>query len=99
MFQPPSYGGPNLVCIDLKANSIIKKIFFPSEVALPTTYLNDIRFDLQIGKEGVAFITDSSQNGPNGIVVVDLSSGESWRRLHDHSSYKPFFPLWREDHS
>jgi hypothetical protein len=25
LFQPPSYGGPKLVCIDLKANRIIKK--------------------------------------------------------------------------
>jgi sugar lactone lactonase YvrE len=36
----------------------------------------------------VAFITDSSQNGPNGIIVVDPFSKESWRRLHDHSSTK-----------
>jgi hypothetical protein len=36
----------------------------------------------------MAFITDSSQNGPNGIIVVDLASGKSWRRLHDHPSTK-----------
>ena len=40
------------------------------------------------GSEGMAFITDSSQNGPNGIIVVDLASGKSWRRLHDHPSTK-----------
>jgi sugar lactone lactonase YvrE len=57
-------------------------------VALPTTYLNDVRFDLRRGNEGIAFITDSSQNGPNGIIVVDLASGESWRRLHNHPSTK-----------
>jgi sugar lactone lactonase YvrE len=34
------------------------------------------------------FITDSSQQGPNGIIVVDLESGESWRRLNDHPSTK-----------
>ena len=88
LFQPPSYGGPKLVCIDLKTNHIIKKILFPPDVALSTTYLNDVRFDLRIGKEGIAFITDSSQNGPNGIIVVDLFSKESWRRLHDHNSTK-----------
>jgi sugar lactone lactonase YvrE len=38
--------------------------------------------------EGMAFITDSAQKGPNGIIVVDLESGESWRRLHDHTSTK-----------
>lgn len=46
----------------------------------------------------MAFITDSSQNGPNGIIVVDLASGESWRRLNDHPTTKAedmqtFLPL------
>ena len=58
-------------------------------MALPTTYLNDIRFDLRRGSEGMAFITDSAQKGPNGIIVVDLASEQSWRRLHDHPSVKP----------
>ena len=88
LFQPTKYGGPKLVCVDLKTNHVIKKILFPQSVALPTTYLNDIRFDLRLGKEGVAYITDSSQNGLNGIIVVDLASGESWRRLNDHPSTK-----------
>jgi sugar lactone lactonase YvrE len=88
MFQPTKYGGPKLVCVDLKMNQVIKKILFPQNVALPTTYLNDVRFDLRRGKEGTAYITDSAQNGPNGIIVVDLASGESWRRLNDHPSTK-----------
>jgi len=46
----------------------------------------------------MAFITDSSQKGSNGIIVVDLASGESWRRLNDHQSTKSedlqtFLPL------
>ena len=88
MFQPTKYGGPKLVCVDLETNQVIKKILFPQNVALPTTYLNDVRFDLRRGKEGIAYITDSAQNGPNGIIVVDLASGESWRRLNDHPSTK-----------
>lgn len=88
MFQPTKYGGPKLLCVDLKANQVVKKILFPQNVALPTTYLNDVRFDLQRGKEGIAYITDSAQNGPNGIIVVDLASGECWRRLNDHPSTK-----------
>ena len=88
LFKPTKYGGPKLICVDLTNDKIIKKILFPQDVALPTTYLNDIRFDLRRGKEGMAFITDSSQQGPNGIIVVDLASGESWRRLHDHPSTK-----------
>jgi sugar lactone lactonase YvrE len=57
-------------------------------VALKTTYLNDVRFDLDRGTEGFAYITDSSSEGPNGIIVVDLGSGKSWRRLDDHPSVK-----------
>jgi sugar lactone lactonase YvrE len=88
MFQPTKYGGPKLVCVDLTTNKVIKKILFPQDVALPPTYLNDVRFDLRRGSQGMAFITDSAQNGPNGIIVVDLDSSTSWRRLHDHPSTK-----------
>ncbi|HKR73888.1 MAG TPA: L-dopachrome tautomerase-related protein [Candidatus Nitrosocosmicus sp.] len=98
LFKPTEYGGPKLICVHLDTDKVVKKILFPQTVALPTTYLNDIRFDLRRGKEGMAFITDSSQNGPNAIIVVDLYSGECWRRLNDHPSTKPeeittFLPL------
>ena len=88
LFQPTKYGGPKLVCVNLNTGQVNKRILFPQEVALPTTYLNDVRFDLRRGSEGMAFITDSAQKGPNGIIVVDLASGQSWRRLHDHPSTK-----------
>jgi len=88
LFQPTKYGGPKMVCIDLKTDQIVKQILFSQDVALPTTYLNDVRFDLRRGEDGMAFITDSAQKGPNGIIVVDLASGDSWRRLHDHPSTK-----------
>lgn len=88
LFQPTEYGGPKLVCVDLTEDKVIQKILFQQDVALPTTYLNDVRFDLRRGSKGMAFITDSAQKGPNGIIVVDLASGESWRRLHDHASTK-----------
>ena len=88
LFQPTKYGGPKLVCVNLNTGQVNKRILFPQEVALPTTYLNDVRFDLRRGSEGMAFITDSAQKGPNGIIIVDLASGQSWRRLHDHPSTK-----------
>lgn len=88
LFQPTQYGGPKLVCVDLSRDQVIQTILFPQDVALPTTYLNDVRFDLRRGTAGMAFITDSSDQGANGIVVVDLASGESWRKLHDHPSTK-----------
>lgn len=88
LFKPTKHGGPKLVCVDLSTNKVIRKVLFPQDVALPTTYLNDVRFDLRRGSEGMAFITDSAQKGPNGIIIVDLASGDSWRRLHDHPSTK-----------
>lgn len=92
LFRPTQFGGPKLVCVDLSTDEVVKKILFPENVVLPTTYLNDVRFDLRRGSSsgsgGMAFITDSAQMGPNGIIVVDLASGNSWRRLHDHPSTK-----------
>ena len=38
---------------------------------------------------GFAYLTDSSDQGPNGIVVVNLGSGKSWRRLNNHVSTLP----------
>lgn len=95
-FGPALPGGPKLVGVDLQTNKVFKTISFPDNVALKTTYLNDIRFDLRRDPGGMAFITDSSLKGPNGIIVVDLASGKSWRRLDDHPSTKAeksFLPI------
>ena len=89
MFQPTKRGGPKLVCVDLATDKVVRTILFDPDVALPTTYLNDVRFDL---RRGAAFITDSSDQGPNGLIVVDLQTGEAWRRLHDHPSTKAVRP-------
>ncbi|SNY61773.1 L-dopachrome tautomerase-related protein [Paractinoplanes atraurantiacus] len=89
MFQPTKPGGPKLVCVDLTTSQVVRTITFPDDVALPTTYLNDVRFDL---RRNAAYITDSSDQGPNGLIVVDLQTGESWRRLHDHPSTKALTP-------
>lgn len=77
---------PKLVCIDLDTNQVIKTIRFPAGVIHEKTYLNDVRFDLRRNDAGMAFITDSSSDGPNGIIVVDLATGRSWRKLNDHPS-------------
>ncbi|HEX8914688.1 MAG TPA: L-dopachrome tautomerase-related protein [Humisphaera sp.] len=77
---------PKLVGIDLTTNKVFKTIHFPPTVAHAGTYLNDVRFDLRRGAEGTAYITDSSVGGPNGIIVVDLASGRSIRRLSGHPS-------------
>ncbi|MGP4043873.1 L-dopachrome tautomerase-related protein [Streptomyces sp. 2A115] len=96
LFAPSSYGGPKLVAVDLRTNRIVQRILFPREVAQAHSYLNDVRFDLRRGPRGMAFITDSSEQGPNGIVVVDLATGRSWRRLAGHPSVLPdenFLPV------
>jgi len=48
-----------------------------------------VAIDLRRGAGGTAYITDASPNGPNGIVVVDLASGKSFRRLNGHASTRP----------
>jgi sugar lactone lactonase YvrE len=87
-FEGVIEGGAKLVAFDLAKNALAKTIPIPPSVALKTTYLNDLRFDLRRGTEGLAFITDSALDGPNGIIVVDLGTGRSFRKLHDHPSTK-----------
>lgn len=80
-----SYGGPKLVGVDISTNSVIKTIVFPTTVAFGDSHLNDLRFDLRPSVsesgEGVAYITDSSSEGRNRIIIVDLGTGKSWRHL------------------
>ncbi|GBQ91371.1 hypothetical protein AA23498_1166 [Acetobacter nitrogenifigens DSM 23921 = NBRC 105050] len=88
-FSSPVAGGTKLVAIDMGTNKVVQTIVLGPDVVLPTTYLNDVRFDLRQGKSGVAYITDSSIKGPGGLIVVDLASGHSLRRLSGHSSTMP----------
>ena len=52
--------------------------------------MNDVRFDLRAnvttGGKGIAYIVDSSNEGRTGFIMLDLATGDSWRRLNgDHS--------------
>jgi sugar lactone lactonase YvrE len=85
-FSAPVQGGAKLVAVDLTTNRVVKTIIFKPDVLLTTTYVNDVRFDFRVGKEGIAYITDSSANGPGGIIVVDLATGDAWRKLTNHPS-------------
>jgi sugar lactone lactonase YvrE len=82
-----SYGGPKLIGVDITSNTVLKTIVFPTTVAFGDSYLNDVRFDLRASVsasgQGVAYITDSSSEGRNGIIIVDLGTGESWRHLNN----------------
>ncbi|KAK7733680.1 hypothetical protein SLS53_008147 [Cytospora paraplurivora] len=88
-----SFGGPKLISINLSNNSIIQTILFPPTVAYPDSYLNDVRFDLYApitdSGKGVAYITDSSSEGRNGLIVVDLGTGESWRHVSATQAVRP----------
>ncbi|WP_416728670.1 L-dopachrome tautomerase-related protein [Fictibacillus sp. JL2B1089] len=77
----PIIGGAKLVAIDLQTNTIRTVYTFSEEVVLPSTYLNDVRFDFRVGRAGYAYITDSSSKGPGAIIVVDLETGNAFRRL------------------
>lgn len=96
------FGGPKLIGVDLTNNTIFQTILFPSTVAYADSYLNDVRFDLRpsvsAAGHGVAYITDSSSEGRNGIVIVDLGTGESWRHLENIPQVRPeggfFVSVW-----
>ncbi|GME42746.1 Major royal jelly-related protein [Neofusicoccum parvum] len=78
-------GGPKLVGISLKNDTIYETFTFPANVHYPDSYMNDVRFDLRpdvtSGGKGVAYIVDSSDEGRPGFIMLDLGTGESWRRL------------------
>lgn len=93
---PVTPGAAKLLCVDLASNKVVKTLPLGEPGVLKTTYLNDIRFDLRRGEEGIAYVTDSSATGPNGIVVIDLKTGKTWRKLSGHPSTtaeKNFLPI------
>ncbi|KAL6719136.1 hypothetical protein ACLMJK_003373 [Lecanora helva] len=101
---PSSVGGPKLIGVNLVNDTIFKTIVFPPNVAFSDSYINDIRFDLRPSRtrsgQGVGYITDSSNEGRNGIIVVDLGTGKSWRHLDGTQYVHPetgFLPvIWGE---
>ena len=52
-------GGPKLVAIDPSSGSVIESIALPPTVALPDSYLGDVRFDLRRGTRGPMRVTTS----------------------------------------
>lgn len=79
-------GGPKLCAISLANNTVYRTYTFPADVHFPDSYLNDLRFDLRsnvsdTSGEGIAYLVDSSNEGRPGFIMVDLGTGESWRRL------------------
>jgi sugar lactone lactonase YvrE len=83
-------GGPKIVAVNLGNDSVYKTYTFPASVHFPDSYMNDIRLDLRAeltpSGQGIAYIVDSSDEGRPGFIMLDLGSGESWRRLTQHPS-------------
>ena len=95
-FATPKAGGAKLVAVDLATNKVVKTLVFPADVMLAGTYVNDMRFDFRVGKEGTVYVTDSSISGPGAIIVMDIASGNAVRRLsgaRSTSSDPDFIPV------
>jgi len=84
-------GGPKLMAISLTNDTIYRTYTFPSTVHYPDSYFNDVRFDLcanvsGTSGQGIAYLVDSSNDGRPGFIMLDLGTGESWRRLDQDQS-------------
>lgn len=83
-------GGPKIIGINLSNDTVYATYTFPPNVHFPDSYMNDIRFDLRTNVtssgQGIAYIVDSSDEGRPGFIMLDLGTGESWRRLTQHPS-------------
>jgi len=77
-FQGVVPDGAKLFQVNIKNNAIERTFTFDSIVAPKKSYLNDIRVDTE---NEIAYITDS---GLGGIVMLDLKSGKSYRRLNQN---------------
>ena len=83
-------GGPKILAISLKNDTIYSTYTFPASIHYPDSYMNDIRLDLRpnitSSGAGVAYIVDSSDEGRPGFIILDLGTGKSWRRLTQDQS-------------
>lgn len=88
-FTPALPHATKLVEIDLGRAAVRRSYEIPYGIARLGTYVNDVRFDLNRGARGTAYITDSATLSNSAIIVIDLESGEKMRRLDGHASVQP----------
>lgn len=79
LLTSPVPNAPKLVRIDLLTNKV-SQVFPMEQATFPDSYLNDIRID---NTRNFAYLTDS---GHGGIVVLDITTGQAWRKLDGHPS-------------
>ncbi len=80
-----------MVAISLSNNTVYQTFTFPAGVHYPDSYLNDLRFDFHsnlsgTSGKGIAYLVDSSNEGRPGFIMLDLGTGDSWRRLTQDAS-------------
>ncbi|GAA5004581.1 L-dopachrome tautomerase-related protein [Actinopolymorpha pittospori] len=90
-FAPHLPRGPKLVEIDLGSDKVARIIPIEGAATTPTTYINDVRFDLSRGEDGYAYVSDCDPTG--ALIVVDLATGDCWAKLRGHptTSAQPDF--------
>ncbi|WP_417601326.1 L-dopachrome tautomerase-related protein [Owenweeksia hongkongensis] len=71
---------PRIFVFDLNTDQLIKTYVLSPGSYHSNSYINDLRIDTQHNK---MYLTDSERGG---LVVVDLSSGQSFRVLDGHAS-------------
>ncbi len=81
-FQGVVSGAAKLLMINLETDTVERVYRFDDSVALKNSYLNDVRVDTD---RNIAYMTDSGQGG---IVVLNLETGDSFRRLDGHPSVR-----------
>lgn len=79
-FSGPVPGGPKLLEVDLKSNSVTRVFHFNESIAPKKSYLNDVRVDT---RQGFAYLTES---GLGAIIVLNLNTGQARRVLASDSS-------------
>ncbi|TVQ90719.1 MAG: hypothetical protein EA397_11610 [Deltaproteobacteria bacterium] len=79
----PAPGAPKLIAYDPATGEELWRHVFPSKVAPPTSFMNDVAID---AKRGFAYLTETGMGGPGALVVVDLNEGRSWRVIEGHPS-------------
>jgi len=82
--KKPLVGGPKIMSFNVTSGKLLRSYVMPQSALVEKSSINDVRFNLTLGKAGTAFISDTADEG--AIIVVDLDSGKTIRRLSNSSS-------------
>jgi sugar lactone lactonase YvrE len=85
--KPYEPGAAKIVGFDPATGAIVAKVIL-TDAMLPGSNMNDLRIDLTHGREGTAYVTDSSVKDA-ALVVVDLATGRQRRVLAGDRSVIP----------